>query len=172
MFTVNMQNKIKRRKITVFWNRKTNGFGFSQARHAHGIFFLTDCLWATKYIQQQCTIRSSPHYYNNNNLLHLYIHLWWCNGSHIASEHHTTANWWRRDRVMKPISVWGRLGRHDGPRAIGTFFWPECQSNTLLFFGGLLGICNDHRESGPRFNISSEGRCFLQYSVPINILGR
>ncbi len=71
--------------------------------------------------------------------------------------------WWSQ-------SVW--LGRHDGPRAIGTFFWPECRGNTLLFFGGHLGIFNDHRESGPRFNVSSEGRCFLQYSVPINILGR
>ncbi len=27
-------------------------------------------------------------------------------------------------------------------------------------------------ESGPRFNVSSEGRCFLQYSVPVTILGR
>ncbi len=34
------------------------------------------------------------------------------------------------------------------------------------------GIFNDHRESGPRFNVSSEGRCFLQYSVPFTIQGR
>ncbi len=33
------------------------------------------------------------------------------------------------------------------------------------------GIFNDQRESGPRFNVSSEGRCFLQYSVPVNTLG-
>ncbi len=25
--------------------------------------------------------------------------------------------------------------------------------------------------SGPRFNVSSEGWCFLQYSVPVTILG-
>ncbi len=31
---------------------------------------------------------------------------------------------------------------------------------------------NGHRESGPRFNVSSEGQSFLQYSVPVTILGR
>ncbi len=41
----------------------------------------------------------------------------------------------------------------------------------LLFFEGHPGIFNDHRESGPRFNVSSEGRCFFQYSVPFSILG-
>ncbi len=41
----------------------------------------------------------------------------------------------------------------------------------LLFFEGHPGIFNDHRESGPRFNVSSEGRCFFQYCVPITILG-
>ncbi len=39
-------------------------------------------------------------------------------------------------------------------------------------FEGHPRIFNDHRESGPRFNVSSEGWCFLQYSVPITILGR
>ncbi len=39
------------------------------------------------------------------------------------------------------------------------------------FFEGHLGIFNDHRESGPQFNVSSEGWCFLQYSVPVTILG-
>ncbi len=42
----------------------------------------------------------------------------------------------------------------------------------LLFFEGHPGIFIDHRESGPRFNVSSEGRCFLQYSVPVTTLGR
>ncbi len=32
------------------------------------------------------------------------------------------------------------------------------------------GIFIDHRESGPRFIVSSEGRCFLQYSVPVTVL--
>ncbi len=30
--------------------------------------------------------------------------------------HHTPAYWWRGDRVMKPIGVWGLLGGHDGQR--------------------------------------------------------
>ncbi len=30
---------------------------------------------------------------------------------------------------------------------------------------------NDHRESGPRFNVSSEGRCFLQHSNYTGALG-
>ncbi len=28
----------------------------------------------------------------------------------------------------------------------------------LIFFKGHPGICNDHRESGPRFNVSSKGQ--------------
>ncbi len=51
---------------------------------------------------------------------------------------------------------WGNLARMPG--------------NTLFFFEGHPGIFND-RESGPRFNVSSEGWCFLQYSGPITILG-
>ncbi len=31
----------------------------------------------------------------------------------------------------------------------------------LLFFKGHPGMFNDHRESGPRFNVSSEIWCFL-----------
>ncbi len=35
------------------------------------------------------------------------------------------------------------------------------RSNTSTLFERHPGIFNDHRESGPRFNVSSEGRCFL-----------
>jgi len=35
--------------------------------------------------------------------------------------HHTPAYWWRGDRVMKPISIWGRLGGHDEQRPMGKF---------------------------------------------------
>ncbi len=69
------------------------------------------------------------------------------------------------ETVMKPISVWGLLGGHDGQRPMGKF-GQDAGVTPLLFFEGHPGIFNDHRESGPRFNISSEGRCFLQYSVP------
>ncbi len=35
--------------------------------------------------------------------------------------HHTPAYWWRGDKVMKPISVWGWLGGHDGQRSMDKF---------------------------------------------------
>ncbi len=56
---------------------------------------------------------------------------------------HTPAYWCRRDRVMKPISVRGWLGDHDG------------------------------QESGPRFNVSSELRVneMTQQAEP-RILGK
>ncbi len=96
---------------------------------------------------------------------------WW-DGSHSAPERppHTSYRW-RGDRVMKPISVWGWLGGRDGQRPMGEF-GQDAGVTPLLFFEGHPGIFNDHRESGPRFNVSSEGRCFLQYSVPVTILGR
>ncbi len=85
--------------------------------------------------------------------------------------HHTPAYWWRGDRVMKPISLWGWLGGYDDQRPMGKF-GQDARVTSLLFFKARPGIFNDHRESGPQFNISSEGRCFLQYSNPITILGR
>ncbi len=54
---------------------------------------------------------------------------------------------------------WGNLIRMPG-------------SHLYSYFEGHTGIFNDHKESGPQFNVSSEGRCCLQYSVPITILGR
>ncbi len=74
--------------------------------------------------------------------------------------HHTPVYWWRGDRVMKPISVWGWLGGHDGQRPMGKF-GQDAGVTPLLFFEGHPGIFNDHRESGPRFNVSSERRCLL-----------
>ncbi len=71
---------------------------------------------------------------------------------------------------MKPISVCGLLGGHDGQRPMGKF-GQDASVTPLLFFEGHPGIFNDHRESGPRFNVSSEGRCFLHYSVPVTTLG-
>ncbi len=86
--------------------------------------------------------------------------------------HHTPAYWGRGDRVMKPISVWGWLGAYDGQRPMGKF-GQDAGVTPLLFFEEHRhpGIFNDHKESGPRFNVSTEGRCFWQYSVPVTILG-
>ncbi len=50
-------------------------------------------------------------------------------------------------------------------------FGQDTEVTPLLFYEKCHGIFNDHRESGPRFNISSERRCFLQYSVHVAILG-
>ncbi len=40
-------------------------------------------------------------------------------------------------------------------------FGQDTRVTPLLFFEGHPGIFNDHRESGPRFNISSEGRGYV-----------
>ncbi len=66
------------------------------------------------------------------------------------------------ETVMKPIGVWGWLGGHDGQRPMGKF-GQNAGVTPLLFFEGHPGIFNDHRESGPRFNGSSEGP-FHSYS--------
>ncbi len=83
---------------------------------------------------------------------------WWCDGSHISPERppHTPVYWWRGDRGRKPISVWGWLGGHDGQRPMGKF-GQNAGVTPLLFFEEHPGIFNDHRESGPQFNVSSEG---------------
>ncbi len=36
-----------------------------------------------------------------------------------------------------------------------------CRGYIPTLFEGHPGIFNDHRESGPRFNISSRGQCLL-----------
>ncbi len=52
--------------------------------------------------------------------------------------HHTPSYWWRADRVMKPISVWGWLGGHDGRRPMGDF--GQDAGGTPLLFEGHPGI--------------------------------
>ncbi len=49
--------------------------------------------------------------------------------------------------------------------------WLGCRGHTSTLFERHPGILNDHRESGPRFNISSEQYIVLQYIVPVTILG-
>jgi len=39
--------------------------------------------------------------------------------------------------------------------------------HTPTLLKDILGFFSDHRESGPRFNVSSEGWCSWQYSVPV-----
>ncbi len=53
-------------------------------------------------------------------------------------------------------------------------FGQDAGVTPLLFFEGHPGIFNDHRESGPRFNISSEGRNHNHnhpgYDLPIQLV--
>ncbi len=56
---------------------------------------------------------------------------------------------------MKPISVWGLLGGHDGQRPMGKF-GQDAGVTPVLFFEGHPGIFNDHRKSGPDLNIPSQ----------------
>jgi len=39
-----------------------------------------------------------------------------------------------------------------------------------LFTASDMGL-NDHRESGPQFYVSSEGRYLLRHNVPVKLLG-
>ncbi len=75
------------------------------------------------------------------------------------------------ETVMKPISVWGWLGDHVGQRPMGEF-GQDAGVTPLLFFERHPGIFNDHRESGPQFNVSSEGRCFWQYMALFHCMVR
>ncbi len=103
----------------------------------------------------------------------------WCDGSHIAPEpppthtHTHTRYRWRGDwcGVIESISVWGMIRRPWWSEANGQF-GQDAGVTPLFFFEGHPGIFNYHRESGPRFNVSSEGQCFFQYSVPVTTLGR
>ncbi len=67
---------------------------------------------------------------------------------------------WRGERVIEPIRVWGLLGGHDWQGPVGGI-WPGHRGYTPTLYEKCHVIFNDHRESGPRFNISSEGWCFL-----------
>ncbi len=61
---------------------------------------------------------------------------------------------------MKQSSGWGLLGCHDGQRPMEKF-GQDAGVTPLLFLDEIPGIFNVHRESGPRFNVSSERRCLL-----------
>ncbi len=126
---------------------------------------------------------------NNNNLLHLYsafldtqsaLHSkggisssttsvqhppGWCDGSHSAPERPPHTSLLVERRQSDEANQCMRMIRKPWWSGANGRIWPGCRDYTLLFFEGHPGIFNGHRESGPWFNISSEGRCFLQYSV-------
>ena len=90
---------------------------------------------------------------------------WVMHGCHFAPERspHTScvnnvfANWIGDDAMADWKSQIGNLARTPG--------------NPLLFAKSITGSFNDHRESRPRFNVSSERRRLLQHSAPITAVG-
>ncbi len=74
--------------------------------------------------------------------------------------HHTPATGGEERESLSQPSVWGLLGGHDwqGP-VVG--IWPGHRGYTPTLYEKCHGIFDDHRESGPRFKISSEWRCFF-----------
>ncbi len=85
----------------------------------------------------------------------------WCNDCHrtmapVRSPH--TSYRWRgeRDRANQ-VNDW------QGP-VEGT--WPGHRGYTPTLYEKCHGIFNDHRESGPWFNVSSERRCLLTVQCP------
>ncbi len=91
--------------------------------------------------------------------------LGWCDSCHrttvpVRSPH--TSYRWRRERVIEPIKCLGIIRRPWLTRASGGNFplYEKCH-----------GISNDHRESGPRFNVLSEIRCFFTVLGPTQTTG-
>ncbi len=67
---------------------------------------------------------------------------------------------WRGERVIETIKWMGIIRRPWLTRACaGNLVWTLGYTPTL--YEKCHGIFNDPRESGPRFNVSSERRCFL-----------
>ncbi len=70
------------------------------------------------------------------------------------------------ERRESQSSGWGLLGGHDRQGPVEGI-WPGHRGYTPTLYEKCHGIFNNHRESEPRFNVSSERRCFWQYSVSV-----
>ncbi len=73
---------------------------------------------------------------------------------------------WRGERVIEPI----KLGCHDWQGSVEGI-WPEHRGFTPTLYEECHGSFNDHRESGPLFNVSSERRCFFTVLCPCHYTG-
>ncbi len=91
-------------------------------------------------------------------------------GQRRQCAHHTPATG-GEERESEPIKWMGIIRRPWLTRASGGNLarTPGLHPYSLRWVS--WDYFNDHRESGPRFNVSSERQCFLQYSVPVTILG-
>ncbi len=74
--------------------------------------------------------------------------------------HHTPATG-GEERVIEPIKWMGIIRRPLIDNGLVGVIWPEHRGYTPTLYEKCHGIFIDHRESGPRFNFSSEGQCLL-----------
>ncbi len=71
---------------------------------------------------------------------------------------------------MKPISVWGILGGHDGQRSMGKF-GQDGGVTPLLFSKDILGFLMTTESQDLGLMSHLKDGAFLQFSVPVTILG-
>ncbi len=81
-------------------------------------------------------------------------------GQRRQCAHHTPATGGEDRESLSQSSGWGLLGGHDWQGPV-VEIWPGHRGYTPTLYEKCHGIFNDHRESGPRFNVWSERRCFL-----------
>ncbi len=67
-------------------------------------------------------------------------------------------------------SVWGLLGGHDWQGPVEGI-WPGHRGYAPTLYEKCHGTFNDHRESGSRFNVSSERQSFLTVQCPHHYTG-
>jgi len=129
---------------------------------------------------------------NNNNSLHLYSAFFSTQSAlhregNLLNHHQCAASTWMMRRQpycartltthqitggektewwSQLVYIYRWLGGHDGQRPLGKFDLARMPGLHPYSFKRHPGIFNDHRESGPRLNVSSQ-----QYSVPITLLG-
>jgi len=123
--------------------------------------------WMRKFIMYCCTSKA------------LYNHI---SGSLLNHHQCALSTWMMRPQPQNNCSIhtsyrWRgeRERESDGANSVDWWgpmegMWPGHRGYTPTLYEKCLGIFNDHRESGPQFNVLSEALSLLQYSVPITIL--
>ncbi len=85
--------------------------------------------------------------------------LWWCDGCHRTTapvrSPHTSSTGGEERESKSQSSGWGLLGGHDWQGPVEGI-WPGPRDYTPTLYEKYHAIFNNHRVSGPRFNISSE----------------
>ncbi len=71
--------------------------------------------------------------------------------------------------MMKPISVWGRLGGHDGQRPMGEFVKDAGVTPLLFFSKDILGFLMTAESQDLGLTSHLKDGAFLQYSDPVTL---